>query len=665
VRELEGLSGAVNHLVSSGDPLYDGVVVDGVDLNVSTPRSGNVIVTETDGFTAVREGGPVEIDKYFVRLAADPGAHVVYVTVSAGRSPQEEAEGLGASTHEGDTIWVCTAATDAECDQGFAEFQRHIHVNSNSLTDVPQRAVVLRFTGGATGNWSVDQAVYLYAVDDLRSEGTRVVAVSHSVISADARYDGTLVRNVEVTVRDDDTPGVFVLEVQPGTTTGDNRTVVIEGDATTRLVDELLVQLAAAPALNTIVVVHLVLDAASEAAISISRGDASDTRYDPVARTITFTRNATTNDWDDPVRLRITPRDDDRRQDPRTAVIEFTRHSSTTDTAYHFPPDCPGTSCLYSPPTRIAVEVLDDETAGAVVLESAGATLVVFGGATDDYFLRLQKQPTAPVEIAILTDGLTDVKSVGGSPVVYQEIGGYHATQLFTGTVTLGNDGSGRITLTRADTGSFLDEGFLPDMFVRIAGAGAADGDRYVFEVTESTITLTATGLASGTFAGAAVGKLVRTGLWEGSVSVVTSGSETDCDPAAAGCRQIVRAIDPGNPAASSWLADGFLEGQRVRICLAGTSTCADFKIALLRGTNGTKDEKMQFTSETLLPAWLTGTLDVAVTRIAAQVRAIGRGCRRSCRIALHSRRSWLLRRPTCGWGEVAPQASWSGWDRW
>ena len=42
------------------------------------------------------------------------------------------------------------------------------------------------------------------------------MAVSHSVISTDARFDGTLVRNVEVTVRDNDTPGVYVAEVAAG-----------------------------------------------------------------------------------------------------------------------------------------------------------------------------------------------------------------------------------------------------------------------------------------------------------------------------------------------------------------------------------------------------------------------------------------------------------------
>ena len=73
-------------------------------------------------------------------------------------------------------------------------------------------------------------------------------------------------------------------------------------------------------------------------------------------------------------------------------MIEFERGTPPpTDAAYVFP-------SLYAPPARVAVEVLDDETAGAVVLESGGGTLVVFGGATDDYFIRLQLQPTAPVQ---------------------------------------------------------------------------------------------------------------------------------------------------------------------------------------------------------------------------------------------------------------------------
>ena len=90
-------------------------------------------------------------------------------------------------------------------------------------------------------------------------------------------------------MRDDDTPGVLVLQVQPGTSTEDNRTVVIEGNATTGAHRR-----AARPArreagVRATVVVHLKLDEDSEERISISRGDALDTRYDPAARTITFT----------------------------------------------------------------------------------------------------------------------------------------------------------------------------------------------------------------------------------------------------------------------------------------------------------------------------------------------------------------------------------------
>ena len=91
-RELEGVSGAVDHLVSSGDPLYDGLVVDGFDYHVATAQEGIVVITESDGFTSVTEGGGAPaVDSYFVRLAVapDPGK-TVYVTVSAARSPQEE-----------------------------------------------------------------------------------------------------------------------------------------------------------------------------------------------------------------------------------------------------------------------------------------------------------------------------------------------------------------------------------------------------------------------------------------------------------------------------------------------------------------------------------------------------------------------------------------------
>ena len=60
-----------------------------------------------------------------------------------------------------------------------------------------------------------------------------------------------------------------------------------------------------------------------------------------------------------------------------------------------------------------------------------------------------------------------------------------------------------------------------------------------------------------------------------------------------------------------------------MRVCVTGTATCADLKIALIRGTNATKDEKLQFTvggraSRSAAPA------NVTVTRIAAVVTFTG-----------------------------------------
>ena len=40
--------------------------------------------------------------------------------------------------------------------------------------------------------------------------GERVVVVQHSVISADPNFDGIAVRNVEVLLRDNDTPGLLI-----------------------------------------------------------------------------------------------------------------------------------------------------------------------------------------------------------------------------------------------------------------------------------------------------------------------------------------------------------------------------------------------------------------------------------------------------------------------
>jgi len=406
-RELEGASGAIDHLVRSDDVQYDGVAVDGIDYNVATDKAGLVVITETGSSTTVTEGGAyslagtrLSLDSYTVRLAAPlaPG-EVVYVTVSAARSPQEEADDILNNPSPlvdgaGDTLWIATVAPGVD---PMADFRRHYFVDGAPHHE-PNRAVVLRFD---SSNYNTAQTVYLYAVDDTRSEGDRVVVMQHSVISDNAAYDGVAVRNVEVTLRDNDTPGMYVTEVAPGTSTEDGRTLVIEGHSVagdlvapagpdyTGLTDEILLELARAPDAGDVIVVELVLDAASQQQIFLvddldGNGTPDDPRFHKVVvgdQTRYFVAFNASN-WDDPVRVGVQARDDDQREDPGTAVIRFVQHKdaftfggysaapSDADGDYVFPNLRSGSGLL-------DVETWDDETAGVVTLESGTNTQLI------------------------------------------------------------------------------------------------------------------------------------------------------------------------------------------------------------------------------------------------------------------------------------------------
>ena len=167
-RELEGISGTIDaRLTSQLDKLYDGLPVDGIDYNLATPDLGAVIITESGSGTTVREGGLAsgptpDIDSYAIRLASDPGAgKTVYVTISAARSPQEEADDtfsnpepiIDPNTHlpisdslsdgPADTVWLCTGTAPTCKTQN--DFKRFKIVNG-VVVDENNRALVFTFT---------------------------------------------------------------------------------------------------------------------------------------------------------------------------------------------------------------------------------------------------------------------------------------------------------------------------------------------------------------------------------------------------------------------------------------------------------------------------------------------------------------------------------------
>jgi hypothetical protein len=666
-RELEGVSGTIDHLVTSPgdalthrDPLYDGLPVDGVDYNLATPDLGQVIIgDEGPEGTSVREGGSATvgiIDSYSVMLAAAP-THDVYVTVSAARSPQEEADDTFSNPEpnttsdslrdgEGDTIWLCTG-TALSC-ATFDDFRRARTINGELVWE-DNRAVVLTFT---PGNWDVKQWVFVYAVDDDRSEGDVVVAIGHSVISRDPTFDGAAVRNVEVNLRDNDTPGVYVTELAPGTLTEDGTSFVIEGGdfggTYTGRDDQIAIQLQMEPGAGVSIRLKITLDADSQQELVLGGAELYDAATNPTGRlhrwscdeacaggnksllTTYYTIDFDASNWDVPVIVDLIARNDPDPEDPFNAVIRFERDDDPTDLdggATIDPlvstPDCtnPGGCQTYVFPNirsgtaATAVTVIDDDTADVISIETGTDTVVqkcgnpdcTAPGLTDSYTLRLTKRPEAlddpmhtkspvTVDVAILMDGLADVVSIGGNPVTvadYEIIGGLRSTLRFIGNLTV--NGS---TITRAngsDLGSFVEEGFQAGDLIELRiGTTTYIGTIAAAGVTEDVLTVVWASAVppTGTHQSATISILYERGTFLGMATIEAPEEDT-----IAGLWEGWTLVRTDN---RSFLTDGFLEGQWVEVCIADadgvcTSATYRFKIQVIRGTNDSKDNKLEF----------------------------------------------------------------------
>ena len=190
------------------------------------------------------------------------------------------------------------------------------------------------------------------------------------------------------------------------------------------------------------------------------------------------------------------------------------------------------------------------------------------------------------VNVAILIDGLADVVSIGGvavTPASYEVVGGDVPSLRFLGNVTV----SGGNTITRAngsELGSFVEEGFQIGQRIRTSLTGTRsvhDPDtsptttsrcpaaccrtaRYTGVAHQHAHALRASGTARATSSQAP--QVDAFGDWQGWTSSAPTGG---------------------------WLADGFLEGQWVEIC-DGATRCGRFKIQVIRGTNPTKDNKLE-----------------------------------------------------------------------
>lgn len=134
---------------SEADHINDDYFAGTGTLSVATGELPAVVVAQSDGGTAVAEGGAA--DSYTVVLKTQPASDVTVLVTCGDR----------------------------------------LSASPTTLTFTAQ-------------NWNVPQTVTVSAVDDAAVEGTTVVLITHAVSSADAAYNGIAVETVEVTVTDND-----------------------------------------------------------------------------------------------------------------------------------------------------------------------------------------------------------------------------------------------------------------------------------------------------------------------------------------------------------------------------------------------------------------------------------------------------------------------------
>ena len=592
-RDPNGSSSTINHLVISSDADYNDIIAAGLNVSVARPSQGVVLISESGGFSSVRRltGSSAigSIDSYGVRLAKAPTSDV-WITVSAAASPREQRpydplHPFDQSNPFGDTLYVCTTSA-AVCATSAGYFHT-VYDDLGVAHLVPNRAVVLLFT---TANWQATQTVWFAAATDTLPQGTIVMAISHTVISADPVFAGAVVRNVEVTVLDNLTPDVVVTQLDNGAP--DTGTTVIKGTTTTRLTDTFTVQPSSRPS-GTVTYVLTPSDtrivlSSSDARFSLGAVVAGAQTY---RVTICVVCGAGISDWTVPVLITVTAVDNFLVQDPHHTMVAVTVDGTVS-----------GRDASYDQVTgSLDVLVLDDNSPGVYVKQSGGSTVVSLPdgatpGTTDTYAVRLLKAPKAAVSVGIVTDGQTSIVTdpTCGSGILGKvclaAVGRLAAKELFRGNVTISG-----ATLTRAagsELGSFVADGFTAGQKLLVTGAGGSSNTiataYTIVAVTASTITLSAALPVGGTFAGVSLQRVFPAGLFTGAVTWDATAKVLSRNDGA------------------SWLDNGFLEGQLVQL----SGVTGTFKIQSIFGANL---EKMSFT---VAPALTSGP--VTMTQYAA-----------------------------------------------
>ncbi len=314
VDQREHRVAVITHRAISNDPNYNNISIRDALVTVLDDDRRHVRIIESDGATSVSEAsGNGHTDTY-----------VVEPTIAAGAD-----------------VLISVASSDGSI----------ATVSPTTLT----------FT---TSNWNTAQTVTVTGVDDTTIQNSnRHTTISHTVITEDIGYRSALIRDVTVTVVDDDKLEVIIVESD-----GSTRVTEASGDGQS---DTYTLALTSLPT------------AIME--ITVASGDRGAATVNPATLTFTTTDGTTAQT------VTVTGMDDDVDQrGHRTVTISHS--ASSTSPVY-------GRTFIRD----VTTTVVDDDTAAVTINESGGVSVNEAAGAgrTDRYTVVLASLPTASVEVAV------------------------------------------------------------------------------------------------------------------------------------------------------------------------------------------------------------------------------------------------------------------------
>ena len=400
----------LSHSVASTDTDYNGISVSQVAVTATDDETAGVSILPEE--LTIAEGGS---DAYQVVLTSQPTDDVTVtithsgagdigmdhqeltftgsdwetaqtVTVSAAQDDdaRDDVATLSHSVASTDTDYngisvsqVAVTATDDETAGVSIKPTKLTIAEGGSdayqvvLTSQPTDDVTVTITHSGAGDIGMDHQELTFTDSDWEAAQTVAVAaaqdddarddtatLSHSVSSTDGDYNGVTVSAVDVTVRDDETPGV---SIRPEELT------IAEGGS-----DSYEVVLTSKPS--------------HEVTVTITHG--GDAEIDSAPDRLTFS----SSDWSQEKTVTVrAAQDDDARDD--TATLSHT--VSSTDGDYN------GITV-----SEVAVAVTDDETAGVSIKPTK---LTIAEGGSDSYEVVLTSQPTHDVTVTVIYSGDPDI----------------------------------------------------------------------------------------------------------------------------------------------------------------------------------------------------------------------------------------------------------------